>query len=82
MVIKKQHLVGLTGKRFWRQQAYKILKQLEELNQYPPRLTLEITRTQNAREHLKTDITVNGVEPELKIELTAPCPSGIYTAHA
>ena len=55
---------------------------MEELHQYPPRLTLEITRTQNAQEHLKTDVTMNGVEPELKIELIASCPSGIlYTVN-
>ena len=79
MVIKK-HCPVLQRKIFWRRKAYKVLKQLEELKQYPPRLTLEITRTQKVRENLKTDVLVNGVKPELKIELIAPCPSGIFTA--
>ena len=57
---------------FWRN-AYKTLQQWEALKQYPPRLSLEITRTQNACEHLKTSVTVKGVEPELTINISAPC---------
>ena len=60
---------------FW-QSAYMRLERLETIMQYPPRLSLEITRTQYAREHLRTNITVNGVMPHLKIELAAPCPAG------
>ena len=61
---------------FWRDHAYKVLKQWEDMKQYPPRLSLEILRTQQARESLRTDVTVNGVEPELKIQVIAPPYSG------
>ena len=63
--------------KFWNTTAPKMLRQWEELKQYPPRLSLKITRTQRAQEHLKTVVTVNGVEPQtetqLNIELVAPC---------
>ena len=41
--------------------------------QYPPCLSLEITRTQKACEHLRTDVTVKGVEPKVTIPISAPC---------
>ena len=61
---------------FWRS-AYRRLQRLETIKQYPPRLSLEITRTQHAREHLRTNIAVDGVKPHLEIELAAPCTAGI-----
>ena len=61
---------------FWRNRAHKLLKQWEDMKQYPPRLSLEVVRTQQAREPLRTDVTVNGVEPELKIRVIAPQYSG------
>ena len=60
------------SKKFWNDRAYKVLKQWEDMKQYPPRLSLEIVRTQQAQEPLRTDVTVNGVEPELKIRMIAP----------
>lgn len=60
--------------KFWRKKAYKILTQLEELQQYPPRITLEIIRSSNAREHLNTCVTVKGIEPELRVSVCAPVP--------
>ena len=51
-----------------------ILKQLENHKRYPPRLSLEIFRSQHAREHLKTDVTINGIEPQLKCPLFTLCP--------
>ena len=51
-----------------------ILKQLENHKQYPPRLSLEIIRSQHARKHLKTDVTINGIKPQLKCQLFALCP--------
>ena len=61
---------------FWRDHALKLLKQWEDMRQYPPRLSLEILRAQDAWEPLRTDVTVNGVEPELKIRMIAPPYSG------
>ena len=58
--------------QFWRDRAHKLLKQWEDMKQYPPRLSLEILRTQQAWEPLRTDVTVNGVKPELKIRIIAP----------
>lgn len=57
---------------FWRDHAHKLLKQWEDMKQYPPRLSLEILRAQDARKPLKTDVAVNGVEPELTIRMIAP----------
>ena len=57
---------------FWRN-AYKTLQQWEVLKQYPPRLSLEITRTRNACEHLRTNVTVKGVEPAVTTQISAPC---------
>ena len=57
---------------FWQDHAYKLLKRWEDMKQYPPRLSLEILRTQDARKHLRTDVKVNGVKPELKIRMIAP----------
>ena len=51
-----------------------ILKQLENHKQYPPRLSLEIFRSQHARKHLKTDVAINGIKPQLKCQLFALCP--------
>ena len=51
-----------------------ILKQLENHKQYPPRLSLEVFRSQHARKHLKTDVTINGIEPQLKCPLFTLCP--------
>lgn len=64
---------------FWRN-AYITLQQWEKLKQYPPYLSLEIMRTQNACEHLRTDVTVKGVEPEVTIQISAPCSGYYYTA--
>ena len=58
--------------KFWRDHAHKLLKRWEGMKQYPPRLSMEILRTQQAQEPLRTDVTVNGVEPELKIRMIAP----------
>ena len=55
------------------------LKQLEDDKQYPPRLSLEVVRSQHAREHLKTDVTINGIEPQLKCRLFTLCPGIEYT---
>ena len=55
-----------------------ILKQLEDLKQYPPRLSLEVFRSQYAREHLRTDVTINGIEPQLKCPLFTLCPGIEY----
>ena len=57
---------------FWRNRAHKLLKRWEDMKQYPPRLSLEIQRTQDARKRLRTDVKVNGVEPELKVRMIAP----------
>ena len=58
-----------------------ILKQLENHKQYPPRLSLEVFRSQHAWEHLRTDVTINGIEPQLKCQLFTLCP-GIECAIA
>ena len=55
----------------------KILEQLEDLKQYPPRLSLEVFRSQRAREHLMTDVKINGIEPQLICKLITSCP-GMY----
>ena len=52
----------------------KNLEQLENHKLYPPRLSLEVFRSQHAQEHLKTDIIINGIEPQLKFTLFALCP--------
>ena len=62
--------------QFWQDRAHKLLKQWEDMKQYPPRLSLEILRTENAQEPLRTDVTVNGVETELKFRMVAPPYSG------
>ena len=54
------------------------LKQLENLKQYPPRLSLEVIRSQYARKHLRTDVTINGIEPPLKCQLFTLCPGIEY----
>ena len=46
--------------------------------QYPPCLSLGITCTQKACEHLRTDVTVKGVEAKVTIQISAPC-SGYCT---
>ena len=51
-----------------------ILEQLENHKQYPPRLSLEVFRSQHAREHLRTDVTINGIEPQLICQLFTLCP--------
>ena len=51
-----------------------IFKRLEDLKQYPPWLSLEIFRSQYAREHLRTDVTINGIEPQLTCKLFTLCP--------
>ena len=61
---------------FWRS-AYRRLQRLEIIKQYPPRLSLEITRTQHARGHLRTNIAVNGVKSHIEITLAAPCSTGM-----
>ena len=58
--------------KFWQEDAHKLLKRWEDIKQYPPRLSLEILRTQHAQKRLSTDVIVNGVEPELKIRMNAP----------
>ena len=42
------------------------------MRQYPPRLSLEILRAENAQEPLRTVVTVNGVKPKLRIRMIAP----------
>ena len=51
-----------------------ILKKLEDLKQYPPRLSLQVFRSQRAQEHLRTDVTINGIEPQLKFTFFTLCP--------
>ena len=51
-----------------------ILKQLEDFKQYPPRLSLEVFRSQHAQEYLETDVTMNGIEPQLICPLFTLCP--------
>ena len=51
-----------------------ILKWLENHKQYPPRLSLVVLRSQHAREHLRTDVTINGIEQQLKFTLFTECP--------
>ena len=62
--------------KFWRDDAYKLLTQWEDMRQYPPHLSLGIVRTQQAQEPLRTDVTVKGVKPELQIRMIAPPYSG------
>ena len=57
---------------FWQDRAHKLLTRWEDMKQYPPRLSLEILRTQQAQEPLRTDVKVNRVKPELKIRMIAP----------
>ena len=57
-----------------RQKSSEILKQLEDVKQYPPRLSLEVIRSQHAREHLRTDVTITGIKPQLIFELITLCP--------
>lgn len=52
----------------------KILQELENFKQYPPRLSLEIFRSQHAQEHLRTDVTITGVEPQFIFGLFTLCP--------
>ena len=52
----------------------KILEQLEDHKWYPPRMSLKVFRSQHAREHLKTDVTINGIEPQIKCPLFTLCP--------
>ena len=55
-----------------------ILEQLENHKQYPPRLSLEVFRSQHARKHLRTDVTVNGIKPQLICPLFTLCPGIEY----
>ena len=55
-----------------------ILKQFEDLKQYPPRLSLEVFRSQHAQEHLETDVAINGIEPQLTCPLFTLCPGIEY----
>ena len=50
------------------------LQELEKINEYPPHLSLQIARTNHAREHLKTNVIVKGVDPQVKFEIFAQCP--------
>ena len=61
-------------------QDHKIIQELENFKQYPPRLSLEILRSQHAREHLRTDVTITGVEPQLIFGLFTLCP-GLKKIH-
>ena len=65
-VILRYHTDGI--------KSSEILKQLENHKQYPPRLSLEVFRSQHAQEHLKTDVTINGIEPQLICRLFTLCP--------
>ena len=56
-----------------------ILEQLENHKQYPPRLSLEVFRSQDAQEHLRTDVTINGIEPQLICQLFTLCPGIEYS---
>lgn len=51
-----------------------LLQQLEEIKDYPPRLILEIVRTEVAQRHLMTDVVVKGVDPQLRTQIYALCP--------
>ena len=50
------------------------LQELEKINEYPPRLSFEIARSNDAREHLKTNVTVKGVDPLVTFEIFGRCP--------
>ena len=54
-----------------------ILKQLENLKQYPPRLSLKVIRSQHAQKNLWTDVKITGVKPDLICKLFILCP-GMY----
>ena len=54
--------------------SIEILKQLEDAKQYPPRLSLEVIRSQHAREHLRTDVTITGIKQQLSFRLFTLCP--------
>ena len=55
-------------------QAYSTLLGLEKINEYPPRLSFQIARTIDAQEHLKTNVTVKGVDPLVTFEIFGRCP--------
>ena len=50
------------------------LLELEKIHEYPPRLSLQITRSKNAQERLKTNVIVKGVEPQVNFQIFAKCP--------
>ena len=50
------------------------LQNLEELNVYPPRLSLQVSRTGDIQEHLKTNVIVKCVNPQVKFQIFARCP--------
>lgn len=54
------------------------LQQLEEIKVYPPRLSLQIARSEYAREHLNTNVIVKGVDPQAKFQIFTRCPGNGY----
>ena len=54
--------------------AYKEIEKLEKNKIFPPRLTLQVIRKENAQEDLTTEVLVKGVHPELTVSIFAPCP--------
>ena len=55
-------------------EAAHALQELEKINEYPPRLSLQIARSKHAREHLKTNVIVKGVDPLVKFLIFTQCP--------
>ena len=55
-------------------EAAHALQELEKINEYPPRLSLQIARSKHAREHLKTYVIVKGVDPLVKFLIFTRCP--------
>ena len=55
-------------------EAAHALQELEKINEYPPRLSLQIARSKHAREHLKTKVIVKGVNPLVKFVIFGQCP--------
>ena len=50
------------------------LQELEKIKEYPPRLSFQVARSNDTREHLKTNITLKGVDPLVTFEIFGRCP--------
>ena len=55
-------------------EAAHALQELEKINEYPPRLSLQVSRSKHAQELLKTNVIVKGVDPLVKFEIFGQCP--------